>query len=37
MHTDEGTVIRKPGKAWLEGTPAVIIFLMCGFMIVVLE
>jgi len=22
MHTDGGAVIRKPGSAWLEGTPA---------------
>jgi len=30
-------VIRKPGSAWLEGTPAVSIILMFGFMIVVLK
>jgi len=37
MHTDGGAVIRKPGSAWLEGTPAVSIFFMFGFMIVVLK
>ena len=33
-HTDGGAVIRKPGSAWLEGTPAVSIIFMFGFMIV---
>jgi len=23
MHTDGGAVIRQPGRAWLEGTPAI--------------
>jgi len=37
MHTDGGAVIRKPGSAWLEGTPAINIFLIFCFMIVVLK
>jgi len=36
-HTDEGAVIRKPGSAWLEGTPAISIIFMFGFVIVVLK
>jgi len=39
--TDGGAVIRKPGSAWLEGTPAIsIIFMFCfmnQIMIVVLK
>ena len=33
-HTD-GAVIRKPGSAWLKGTPAVSSIFMFGFIIVV--
>jgi len=36
-HTDEGAVIRKPGSAWLEGTPAIIIIFIFCFLIVVLK
>jgi len=36
-HTGGGAVIRKPGSAWLEATPAIsLIFIFC-FMIVVLK
>jgi len=35
-HTDGGAVIRKPGSAWLEGTPAINIF-MFDFIFVVLK
>ena len=31
-HTDGGAVIRKPGSAWLLGTPAISIILMFCFM-----
>ena len=34
-YTDGGAVIRKSGSAWLEGTPAVSMIVLCGFMIVV--
>jgi len=34
-HTDGGAVIRKPGSAWLEGTPAISIIFMFYCMIVV--
>jgi len=36
-HTDGGAVIRKPGSAWLEGTPAISIILIFYFMIVFLK
>jgi len=36
-HTDKGAVIRKPGSAWIEGTPAISIIFMFCFMIVVLK
>jgi len=36
-HTDGGAVIRKPGSAWLEGTPAISIILIFCFMIIVLK
>jgi len=36
-HTDGGAVIRKPGSAWLEGTPAISVIVMFCFMIVVLK
>ena len=36
-HADGGAVIRKPGSAWLEGTPAISIIFMSCFMIVVLN
>ena len=36
-HIDGGAVIRKPGSAWLEGTPAISIIFMFCFMIVVLN
>jgi len=37
MHTDGGAVIRKPGSAWLEGTPAISDIFMFYFVIVVLK
>jgi len=36
-HKDGGAVIRKPGSAWLAGTPAISIVFMFCFMIVVLK
>ena len=36
-HTDGGAVIRKPGSAWLEGTPAISIIFKFGFEIIVLK
>ena len=33
---DRGAVIRKPGSAWLEGTPTMCTILMLCLMIVVL-
>ena len=30
-HTDEGAVIRKPGSAWLEDTPAKMILFVSDF------
>jgi len=36
-HTDGGAVIRKPGSAWLEGTPAVVIIFMFCLKIAVLK
>ena len=36
-HTDGGAVIRKPGSAWLQGTPAISIIFMFCVMIVVLK
>ena len=36
-YTDGGAVIRKPGSAWLEDTPAISIVCMFCFMIFVLK